>query len=118
VRPFLRYTVLRLGLFVLALAVFALLGAGGWLLVLLAAVTSLALSLVLLRGPRDELSAVLASRADPARRGQRRFERGLSEDAAAEDAAVEQAAADQPRADRRPDPARTDQQRPTEERPG
>ena len=92
--PFLRYTALRLGLFALALVVFAVLGARGWLLVLLAAVASLALSVVLLRGPRDELSAVLASRSDPARRGQRRFDRHLSEDAAAEDAAAEQAGAE------------------------
>jgi hypothetical protein len=91
VGPFLKYTLLRLGLFVAALAVFALLGAGGWLLVLLAAVASMALSIILLRGPRDELSAAIARRADPSARGQGRFDRGLSQDAAAEDAAAEDA---------------------------
>lgn len=76
---------LRLGLFAAALVVFALLGAGGWLLVVLAAVASLALSLVLLRGPRDEVSQALARRSASGRRRERRLE----EDEAAEDAAVD-----------------------------
>jgi hypothetical protein len=88
VAPFLKYTVLRLALFVAALAVFALLGAGGLLAVALAAFTSLALSYVLLRGPREELSRALAERADPNRpRRLGRLDRRVAEDAAAEDAA-------------------------------
>ena len=86
--PFLRYTVLRLTLFAAALLVFALLGAGGWLLVLLAAVASLALSVVLLKGPREDLSRLLASRSAPARRPGRTAS-GAGRDEAAEDAAVE-----------------------------
>lgn len=79
---------LRLTLFAVALLVFALLGAGGWLLVLLAAVASLALSVVLLKGPREDLSRVLATRTAPARRpGSAGSSPG--EDEAAEDAAVE-----------------------------
>jgi O-antigen ligase len=87
VAPFLKYTVLRLVLFVAALAVFALLGARGILAVLLAAVASVALSFVLLRGPREELSRAIAERADPSRpRRQSRVNRRLAEDDAAEDA--------------------------------
>lgn len=81
---------MRLGLFVAALLVFALLGAQGWLAILLAAVASLALSYVLLRGPREELSRAIAERADPStprRRG--RMARRVEDDAAAEDRAVE-----------------------------
>jgi hypothetical protein len=90
VAPFLKYTVLRLVLFVAALAVFALLGARGWLAVLLAAVASMALSFVLLRGPREELSRTIAERADPSRpRKPSRFGRRLAEDDAAEDADAE-----------------------------
>ena len=79
---------LRLTLFAVALLVFALLGAGGWLLVLLAAVASLALSVVLLKGPREDLSRVLATRTAPERR-RGRTASGRGEDEAAEDAAVE-----------------------------
>lgn len=91
--PFLKYTVLRLALFVAALGVLAVVGARGWLLVLLAAVTSMVLSFLLLGGPRDELTEVIARRADPANRRRGGLDRGLDEDAAAEDAAVENATA-------------------------
>ncbi len=92
-----KYTLLRLGLFAAALVVLALLGAGGWLLVLLAAVTSLALSLVLLRGPREEVSVALARRAEAsAQRRRARAERRGDQDAAIEDAAVDAARDDQP----------------------
>lgn len=87
--PFLRYTVLRLALFAAALVVFALLGAGGWLLVLLAAVASLALSVVLLRGPREDLSRVLARRTAPRSRPERTAS-SPGEDETAEDAAVDE----------------------------
>jgi hypothetical protein len=70
VLPFLKYTVLRLALFVLALGGLALLGAGPLLAVVGAAVISLLLSYLLLRGPREELSRAIAGRvqgrlADP-----------------------------------------------------
>ncbi|MFZ5872549.1 MAG: DUF4229 domain-containing protein [Actinomycetota bacterium] len=90
--PFLKYTVLRLGLFVLALGVLAVLGARGWLLLLLAAVASLALSFVLLGRVRDEMTAQLARRGERPKPG--RLGRRLAEDEAAEDR--EAGAADDP----------------------
>lgn len=90
--PFLKYTVLRLALFVVLLGLFALLGARGLLAVLLAAVASVALSYVLLRGPREELSRAIAERVDPRRPRRRpRFIRRLAQDDAAEDAAAARA---------------------------
>ena len=86
--PFVRYTVLRLALFAVALLVFAALGAGGWLLVVLAAVASLALSVVLLAGPREDLSNALARRTAAAGRRERRAS-GTGDDESAEDAAVD-----------------------------
>jgi hypothetical protein len=92
---FVRYTVLRLGLFVAALALFALLGARGLLLVVLAAFASLALSYVMLRGPRAELSQTISGRMEgPRRRG--RVERRIAEDAEAEDAEAEDVEAGRP----------------------
>ena len=79
VAPLLKFTVLRLALFVAALAALALTGARGWLLLLLAAVVSLALSYVLLRGPRAELAAAI----------EQRTARRLSSDEQAEDAQVD-----------------------------
>lgn len=102
-----KYTVMRLALFVAALAVFALLGAGGWLLVVLAALVSFALSYVLLRRPREELTQVIAARADPTRprrpRRQGRLSRQMAEDEAVEDDAVDHAAADDDRPPGQPD---------------
>jgi Protein of unknown function (DUF4229) len=106
--PLLKFTVLRLALFVAALAALALLGARGWLLLLLAAVVSLALSYVLLRGPREELASSLAQRvgggATP--RSRRTGRRAAADrDAAVEDAAVEDAAGvDEADVDRRETP--------------
>jgi hypothetical protein len=102
---FVRYTVLRLGLFVAALALFGLLGARGLLLVVLAAFASLALSYVMLRGPREELSQTISGRMEgPRRRG--RVERRIAEDADAEDAEADGPPGEGPRADgTRPPPA-------------
>lgn len=83
-RAFVRFTVLRLGLFAAAVAVLWLLQVRGLLLALLSAFVSVALSYVLLQGPRAELAQVLAERA--ARRAGRS---GLLQDAAAEDAEAE-----------------------------
>ncbi len=60
--PFLKYTVLRLGLFLVALVTISMLGADPLLAVLLAALVSMLLSYVLLRGPRDELAGVIQDR--------------------------------------------------------
>lgn len=91
---FLKYSLLRLGLFAAALAMFWLLGARGVLVVVLAAFASLALSYLLLRGPREELSKAISARVEGSRpRRQSRFDRRISEDAAAEDAAADRSAA-------------------------
>lgn len=74
----LKYSVLRIGLFVACLVVLRLLGAGGWLLLLLAAVVSLGLSYLLLGGPREEMAELLSERVD------RRVGRGRPRDADAE----------------------------------
>lgn len=78
--PVLKYSTLRLGLFLLALVALYLVGARGLLLLLLAAVVSLALSFVLLQGPRAEMAETVADRT------RRRLERSHADpDAAAED---------------------------------
>lgn len=103
--PLLVYTVLRLALFVAVLAVIALLGARGWLLLLLAAAVSFALSYVLLRGPRERLAEQVAERADPSRRRPGRIARALDDDARAEDQAVDDLDPEQ-RHDERPNDRR------------
>jgi hypothetical protein len=90
------YTVQRLALFVVCLLVFAWLGAGPVLAVVLAALASMGLSYVLLRRQREAVAARVAERVE------RRALRGpgpadadtAAEDAAAEDAAAEDAAAE------------------------
>ncbi|MFP5335348.1 MAG: DUF4229 domain-containing protein [Actinomycetes bacterium] len=85
--PFLTYTALRLGLLVAAVAVLYAFGARGWLLLVLAAVASMALSFVLLGRARDEVARAVQRRADrPAPRRDGRPARGLAGDEAAEDA--------------------------------
>lgn len=86
--PVIIYSVLRLGLFALALVGLWLAGMGGWLLVLVAAVVAWALSYAVLGRRRDAAARWLAER-----RGSRpRFSPVLESDAAAEDAAAERAA--------------------------
>ncbi len=58
--PVVKYTVLRLALFVGPLAALVWLGASPLLALVLAAVVSALLSYLLLRGPREELSAQIA----------------------------------------------------------
>ena len=87
----LRYTVLRLGIFVVCLVVARELGARTWLALLIAAVTSVLLSLVLLRRQREQMAVALQQRIDgriAAQQGgakKSRFARGLDEDERAED---------------------------------
>lgn len=59
---FLRYTVLRLLLFFGVLLALSLVGMRGILLLAVSAVLSMALSLVVLRGPREELAMRLDER--------------------------------------------------------
>ena len=86
----LRYTVLRLGIFVVCLVVARAVGAVGWLALLIAAVVSVLLSLVLLRRQREQMAVALQrridGRIDARRNGTRksRFARGLDEDNDAE----------------------------------
>lgn len=77
------YSLLRLGVFVLALAGLLLAGMGGWLLVVVAAVVAAALSYVLFGRQRVAAAQWIADRRAP---GAPRFSRAVEEDAAAEDA--------------------------------
>lgn len=79
------YSVQRLALFVAALVVFALLGAEPVLAVILAAVTSMGLSYVLLRRQREAVAARVADRIE--RRTAERPSTQVDADTAAEDAA-------------------------------
>jgi hypothetical protein len=84
VGPLVRYSILRLTLLVAVGLVLWLVGARGWLWLLLTAVVSFALSYVLLQVPREQVARALEDR-DPARRG-RRAPRRIDQDAADEDA--------------------------------
>lgn len=87
----LKYTVLRLGLFVAMLGAFSFLGFGPVVALALAAVVSLLLSYVLLRGPRDALARAVADRAEQRAAGERRPPGvlGLDDDADTEDAVLD-----------------------------
>ncbi len=93
--PLLKYTVLRLALFVAAIGVLYLLGARGVLNLALAAVVSLLLSYLLLRGPRDELARAVQGRVEHRLASERHSSGmlGLDDDAGAEDAALDGPAA-------------------------
>ncbi|WP_260459302.1 DUF4229 domain-containing protein [Actinotalea ferrariae] len=78
------YSLLRVGLLVIALVAGWAGGLGGWLLVVVAAVVAWALSYVVLAGPRDAAARWVADRAERRRTGPR-FSAGVEEDAAAED---------------------------------
>lgn len=81
--PVVTYSLLRLGVFVLALIGLLLAGMGGWLLVVVAAVVAAALSYVLFGRQRVAAAQWLADRRAP---GAPRFSRAVEEDAEAEDA--------------------------------
>lgn len=88
----LRYTAMRLGIFVLCLVVAGALGAKTWLALAIAAVVSVLLSIVLLRKQREQMAVALQQRIDHRVAAQQdgtakksRFSRGLDEDNAAED---------------------------------
>lgn len=83
--PFLVYSLLRLGLFALALVGLAWAGMGGWLLVVVAAFVAWAASYVLLGRWRDAAALWLAERAERRRTGPR-ISADIDADAAAEDA--------------------------------
>ena len=78
VHPVLRYTMLRLTLFVVVLVLLSLTGARGLLLLALAVLISGLASFILLSGQRDELSGALAGRIE-------RIRKRIDEGARAED---------------------------------
>ncbi|WP_024286869.1 DUF4229 domain-containing protein [Cellulomonas sp. KRMCY2] len=88
------YSVLRLGLFGMALLGLWAVGMGGWLLVVVAAFVAWALSYLVLAGPRDAAALWLAERAEGRRTSGARFTAGVESDALAEDAEAEVAAQD------------------------
>jgi len=94
VSPLLKFSALRIALFVAALAVLYVIGARDWLLLLLAALVSLALSYVLLRAPREELAASIEQRAQQ-RAANRERPKAPKRSAAQRDADLEDAAVDQ-----------------------
>jgi hypothetical protein len=87
--PLLKFTVLRLTLFVGPLLLLAALGAHPLVAIGGAAVISILLSYVLLRGPRQALSEEIAARVD--RRATMHRPTEADEDAAIEDAADDEA---------------------------
>ncbi|GAB7192613.1 hypothetical protein NUM3379_33220 [Kineococcus sp. NUM-3379] len=90
VSPYLKYTVLRLSVFVLALVVLTWAGARSWLALGLAAVISVLLSLVLLRRQREEMAADIQRRIEARTSAPRpsRFGKAYDADNDAEDAEV------------------------------
>lgn len=98
VLPLLKYSVMRLALFVAAMSLLYVIGIQALLPNLLAAgVISLLLSYVLLRRPREELSQQIAGRVEARLKDPERKSR------IAEDAELEDAAADELRAERTTD---------------
>ena len=85
--PVVSFSILRLALFAAVLAVLYALGARGLLLLVLAAVISLALSYVLLAGPRAAVTRTIAKRAAGRRSG---TGRRTGDDEAAEDEEAEE----------------------------
>lgn len=84
--PLLKFTVMRLALFVAALGLLIVLGASRLGALLGAAVISFLLSYVLLRGPRQQLAEQIAARVDHTLPGPAT---AADEDAALEDAVDE-----------------------------
>lgn len=102
--PVVTYSVLRLGVFVVALGGLWLAGLGGWLLVLVATVVAFALSYGFFGRQRDAAARWLAER----RAGNRpRFSRAVTDDAAQEDAAAERLRGEEPGQTARPNPSST-----------
>lgn len=100
VLPLLKYSVMRLALFVAAMGLLYVIGVKALLPNLLTAgVISLLLSYVLLRRPREELSQQIAGRVEARLKDPERRSR-VAEDAEIEDAAVDEITADRSTADR------------------
>ena len=102
--PVVVYSLLRLGLFALALVGLWLAGMGGWLLVLVAAVVAWALSYVLLGQWRDGAARWIADRRSDDRP---RFSAQVLADADAEDAEAAAARGEEPPQTANPSPSNT-----------
>jgi hypothetical protein len=63
VRPWIKYSLIRLSIFVIVLAVLLIIGMNPFLAALVAAVAGFALSYIFFRKIRDEVAAELAARA-------------------------------------------------------
>jgi Protein of unknown function (DUF4229) len=87
-----KYSVLRLALFVAILGLLGVLGAGPMIAIIGAALSSMMLSYIFLRGPRDEVTAEIAERVK--QRSARRGPTATQLDEAIEDAAADAADAD------------------------
>lgn len=87
--PLLKYTVMRLALFIATLWLLHFLGASPVLSLIGAALVSFLLSYLVLRGPRTALAEQVAERIE---RRHHRPPTAADEDAALEDAAIEDAA--------------------------
>lgn len=93
--PVVTYSLLRLGVFALALLGLWLAGMGSWLLVVVAAVVAAALSYVLFGKQRAAAVAWIADRRATAEQGPR-FSRAVQDDAAAEDAIADRLRTQEP----------------------
>ena len=91
--PVVTYSLLRLGVFLLALLGLWLAGMGSWLLIVVAALVAAALSYVLFGRQRAAAARWLAERRSPAAP---RFSRAVLDDAAAEDAIADRLRTDGP----------------------
>jgi uncharacterized protein (DUF58 family) len=81
VKPWVKYSIIRIGLFAVLLLVFLLLGIPGWISALLAAIVGLCVAYIFFRPLRDAtVSSVAARRSAPAL---------ASDDESAEDAAID-----------------------------
>lgn len=104
--PVVTYSLLRLGVFALALVGLWFAGMGSWLLVVVAAVVAAALSYVLFGRQRAAAAQWIADRRGP---GAPRFSRAVEADAAAEDAIADRLHAEESRQDGVPDRARAEE---------
>ena len=93
--PFLKFTVMRLALFLVALVTIYWLSHSVVAAVFLGAIVSALLSYVLLRGPRDELAGALQSKVQQRlAAGEQRARESAGARRRAQDDAIEDAAAD------------------------
>lgn len=94
-KPWVKYTLVRVGIFVIALVVLALLGVQLWIAAVIAAVVGLCVAYIFFGKLRSAMALEIANRrAARPKDADAAAEDGAAEDAAAEDAAAEHGAAD------------------------